>query len=164
VTAGTGVINTVAGLTILGFATCGDGYYQLNSPQGIAVDDAGVLHIGDRDNQRIRSLVGGLLQTLSGLVGTSGYSGDGGLATQALLNSPHGVCLDHDGNLYIADRDNHAIRKIDARTGIITTFAGTGLSGFSGDGGPATSARLNGPTGVAAFYIKPTLTPIVAAY
>lgn len=86
--------------------------------------------------------------------GISGFSGDGGLATDAQLNSPVGVALDDMGNLYIADHFNHGIRKVIAATGVITTIAGSGLTGpgkggFWGDGGLATEAQLNFPTGVA---------------
>ncbi|MFC2022364.1 clostripain-related cysteine peptidase [Chloroflexota bacterium] len=80
--------------------------------------------------------------------GTAAFGGDGGAATAASLNVPHGVVLDGAGNLYIADRANHRIRKVDT-SGIITTVAGTGAAGFSGDSGPATAASLNGPEGIA---------------
>ena len=80
--------------------------------------------------------------------GTAGYSGDGGLATEARLNGPYGMALDAAGNLYVSDRNNNRIRRID-RDGIITTVAGTGVPGFSGDGGPATAAKLNSPIGLA---------------
>ena len=80
---------------------------------------------------------------------TAGYSGDGGQATIADLNSPSSSVLDKSGNLYIADSSNNVVRKVAARTGIITTIAGTGVAGFSGDGGPATTAQLNYPFGLA---------------
>jgi len=89
----------------------------------------------------------GTITTVVG-TGTAGFSGDGGAATAAKINSPRGLFIDGAGNLYIADRLNHRIRKVDA-DGIITTVAGTGVQGFSGDGGPATAAQLNDPTGVA---------------
>ncbi len=81
--------------------------------------------------------------------GTAGFSGDGGPATSATLNRPSGVAVDARRNVFIADRNNHRIRRVDAKTGIITTVAGTGTAGFSGDDGPATSAMLNRPSGVA---------------
>jgi streptogramin lyase len=81
--------------------------------------------------------------------GRQGYSGDGAAATEASLNMPHEVQFDAQGHLYIAERDNHVIRKVDARTGIISTFAGTGTPGFSGDGGPAAAARLRAPHSIA---------------
>ena len=90
----------------------------------------------------------GDISTVAGTV-TQGFGGDGGPATGAGLNSPTGVAVDSSGNLFIADFDNHRIRKVDATTGIITTVAGIGAQGFSGDGGPATSAKLNAPVDVA---------------
>ncbi len=80
--------------------------------------------------------------------GTPGFSGDGGRATSAELNSPFGVAFDNTGNLYISDTNNHRIRKMDTR-GIITTVVGNGAPGISGDSGPATEAQLYEPTGVA---------------
>ena len=87
------------------------------------------------------------ISTIAG-TGSSGYSGDGGAATSAKLNNPFGVALDSSGNVYIADSGNHRIRMIDAISGNISTIAGTGSGGYSGDGGAATSARLKYPTGV----------------
>jgi len=82
--------------------------------------------------------------------GTAGFTGDGGLATSAEIHSPYSVALDLAGNIYIADQANNRIRKVTATTGDISTVAGNGTAGFSGDGGLATSAELNAPTGVAA--------------
>jgi sugar lactone lactonase YvrE len=79
----------------------------------------------------------------------AGYGGDGGPATSALLNQPTGVAVDAAGNLFIADEFNNRVRRVDATTGVITTVAGNGSSGYAGDGGPATAAALNGPFGVA---------------
>lgn len=87
------------------------------------------------------------LTTVAG-TGTQGYAGDGGPATQALLNNPFDLAFDPDGNLCFADTYNHCIRRIDARSGVITTIAGTGDSGYAGDGGPATQATLNQPYGL----------------
>jgi DNA-binding beta-propeller fold protein YncE len=81
--------------------------------------------------------------------GQKAYRGDGGPATDASLNMPHEIQFDANRNLYIAERDNHVIRKVDAKTGIISTFAGTGVAGFSGDGGPATEAQLRQPHSIA---------------
>ena len=81
--------------------------------------------------------------------GERGYAGDGGPAARALLNGPFDVGFDADGNLYFSDTFNHCIRRVDARTGIITTVAGCGEAGYSGDGGPAIHARFNEPYGIA---------------
>jgi uncharacterized repeat protein (TIGR01451 family) len=146
----TGIITTVAGTTTAGFS--GDGgpatAAQLNAPAGIYIDASGNLYIGDEQNHRVR-LVNtlGIISTYAGN-GNSGYSGDGGPATSATLQSPDGLCTDAAGNLYFADRYNYRIRRVDHVTGIITTYAGTGVNGFSGDGGPATSARFGEPSDV----------------
>ena len=123
---------------------------QLGGPSGLAVASDGSLYIADRLNHRIRKVDGttGIITTVVG-TGTIGDSGDNGQATAAQLYQPIGVTVTSDGTLYIADAFNHRIRKVDATTGIITTVAGTGTGGFSGDGGPATAAQLNYPTGVA---------------
>src|SRR5437879_6144918 len=152
VTAGTGIITTVAGTGAMGFS--GDGgpapSAQLNSPIGVAIDAAGNLFIADASNHRIRRVAAGsgIITTVAG-TGAMGFSGDDGLATSAQLNSPIGVAVDAAGDLFIADAYNHRIRRVAVSTGIITTVAGTGESGFSGDGGPATSAQVDTPTGVA---------------
>ena len=120
---------------------------SLNRPSSVALDAAGNLFIADRDNDRIRKVsTGGTITTVAG-TGDPGFSGDGGPATSASLNGPPNLALDAVGNLYIADRNNHAIRKV-GTDGIITTVAGNGNRGFSGDDGPATSASLNRPGGV----------------
>src|SRR5207249_958082 len=130
---------------------------QLNAPVGVALDPAGNLYIADRVNHRIRKVTAaGTIPTSAG-TGTVGFAGDGGPATAAQLNEPVGVALDPAGNLYIAERENHRIRKV-TPGGVISTYAGTGTQGFSGDGGPATGAQLLGPGGVALdpagnFYI-----------
>ena len=116
----------------------------------VAVDGAGNLFIGDIGNNRIRRVDAGTgtITTVAGN-GTAGFSGDGGPATAAELNAPDGVALDGAGDLFIADLGNNRIRRVDAGTGTITTVAGNGTAGFSGDGGPATAAELLGPFGVA---------------
>jgi len=120
---------------------------QFYYPSGVAVDASGNLYIADRDNHVIRKIAaGGIVSTVAGN-STYGYSGDGGAATAAQLNTPNGVAVDGAGNLYIADTNNHRIRQV-TPAGTISTVAGTGTSGSTGDGGPATSARLNYPTGV----------------
>jgi uncharacterized protein (TIGR03437 family) len=114
------------------------------------VDGSGNLYIGDNDNQRIRKVAAatGIITTVAGY-GTQGYWGDEGPATSALLNDPDGVSLDASGNLYIAEWGNSVIRKVTVATGIVSTVAGSGTSGYWGDGGPATSAMLSGPEQVA---------------
>ena len=145
-----GVITTVAGTGTYGYS--GDGgeatAARLRSPSGVALDALGNLYIVDTDNQRIRKVdTSGVITTVAG-TGTDGYSGDGAAATAARLNSPSGVALDGAGNLYIADTNNDRIRKVDS-SGNISTVAGTGTYGYSGDGGEATAARLRSPSGVA---------------
>jgi hypothetical protein len=147
-----GDINTAAGNGISGYG--GDGgaatTARLNSPYRVAVDRSGNLFIADLDNQRIRRVdaATGIITTVAGN-GISGYSGDGGAATNASLNSPTDMALDRAGNLFIADFYNARIRRVDAATGIITTVAGNGISDYSGDGGAATNAMLNFTYGVA---------------
>ena len=157
VTGATGIISTVAG----GGTGCtgqtdsvGDGCpatsAELNYPEGVAVDSAGNIYIADQQNSRIRKVTAstGIISTVAGN-GTAGYSGDGGLATSAELGQSTGVAVDSAGNIYIADYLNSRIRKVTASTGIISTVAGNGTVGYSGDGGLATSAELDGPTSVA---------------
>ena len=136
-------IDTIAGLPI-----SGDGgpavQVQIGSPWGVAVDGAGNLYIADKYQHQIRKVDStGIITTIAG-TGTYGFGGDGGPATEAWLDSPTGVAVDGAGNLYIADRDNNRIRKVDS-TGTITTIAGTGEDAFGGDGGPATEAQLDNP-------------------
>lgn len=144
----TGIISTVAGNGLRGFS--GDGGLatsaRLNRPRGLALDAAGNLFISDTDNNRIRRVdfSTGIISTVAGN-GALGFSGDGGPATEASLNKPTDVTLDAAGNMLIADRLNHRIRRVDASTGVISTMAGNGLWGFSGDGGLATDARLAAP-------------------
>ena len=146
-----GTITTVAGNGTSGFA--GDGATatsaQLSYPMGVTLDSAGNLYIADSNNHRIRKVnASGTITTVAGN-GTPGFGGDGATATSARLSSPVGVALDSAGHLYIADYNNHRIRKVDATSGTITTVAGNGTSGFAGDGATATSALLNAPLGVA---------------
>ncbi|MEK7766855.1 MAG: hypothetical protein AAB368_11510, partial [bacterium] len=147
-----GLITTVAGTGAAGSG--GDGGLavaaQLNHPTGVALDDAKRLYIADRDNHRVRRVdpATGNISTVAGN-GAPFFGGDGGVATLAKLNQPWNITLDAAWNLYIADKDNHRIRKVDAATGLISTVAGSGAPGFNGDGIPATAANLFGPTGVA---------------
>ena len=121
---------------------------RLAFPTGVAVDGAGNLYIADSRNHRIRKVdSSGTITTIAG-TGELGFGGDGGPATDARLAAPTGVAVDGAGNLYIADSDNQRIRKVDS-SGTITTIAGSGEPGFSGDGGPASEGRLAFPTGVA---------------
>jgi streptogramin lyase len=122
----------------------------LNSPFDVALDRAGDLYFSDTMNHCIRVVHGrtGTIRTVAGC-GRKGYSGDGGPATAATMNEPYGVVLDQHDNLYIVDRLNYAVRRVDARTGDIETIAGTGQSGYSGDSGPAVRAQLREPNGIA---------------
>ena len=121
---------------------------QMNVPLGLALDSAGNLYIADFSNNRIRKVSAtGTIGTVAGS-GTAGYSGDGGAAANAQLSTPEGVAVDSAGNLYIADTGNNVIRKV-TPSGFISTFAGNGLPGYSGDGGRAINAQLGNPFGLA---------------
>ncbi len=142
-----GLITTVAGIGCLGLVGDGGPATQaaLSLPMGVAVDARGTLYISDRFNQRIRRVgPDGVITTFAG----GGVSSDGGPATQAGLRGPCGVAVDPAGNVYIADQHNERVRQVGV-DGIITTIAGNGTFGLSGDGGQATQASLNSPAGVA---------------
>ncbi len=151
----TDTITTVAGSGPTGAANggfSGDGLAatsaRLKLPEGVFVDAEGNIYIADRDNARIRKVdTSGNISTVVGN-GTKTFSGDGGPATSASLNFPRGVFVDGSGNIYIADTSNQRIRKVDTSADTITTVAGNGTPGFSGDDGPATSASLNNPFSV----------------
>jgi sugar lactone lactonase YvrE len=119
---------------------------QVNNPYGMAIGPDGGLYFCDLDNQRIRrlDLKTHRLTTIAGN-GEAAYKGDGGRAVEASLNMPHEIRFDRRGDLYIAERDNHVIRKVDMKTGLISTVAGTGIAGYSGDGQPGTRAQLRQP-------------------
>jgi hypothetical protein len=145
-----GIITAIAGTGATGFA--GDGgpatQAQLRAPIGIAADSAGNVYFADQANNRIRKIsVGGIITTVAGN-GSQGFSGDGGPATSAAIDGPFGVAVDRAGVVYVTDSRNDRVRRV-GLDGIITTIAGTGNPGFSGDGGPATAAQLQGPHGVA---------------
>ena len=156
-------INTVAGTGEDDLS--GDGgpalSATLSSPLGVAVDSEGNLFIGDTGNHRVRRVDAdtGIITTVAGSIDQegfwAGFRGDGGPAVGSQLSSPEGVAVDRDGNLYIADRSNHRIRRVDADTGIITTVVGNGeetdsvFGAYGGDGGAAIDAQLNRPKSVA---------------
>jgi sugar lactone lactonase YvrE len=144
------VITTVAGTG--SFSYNGDSIQatsaDLNYPRGVVADASGNIYIADYRNARIRKVnTSGIITTVGGN-GTFGYSGDGGAATSATINNPNNVTLDAAGNLYFSDEGNNAVRKINT-SGIITTIAGVGSAGSSGDGGPATAAGIYTPSGLA---------------
>ena len=146
-----GTITTVAGTGKEGFS--GDNgpaaLASLNHPLGVAVDSQGGIYIADSANHCVRKVdQAGIVRAYAG-TGEAGYSGDGGQAANARLDYPAGLAVDAEDNLYIADYYRHCIRKV-TPSGVITTYAGTGEAGYSGDGGAATAAMLNYPSGVAA--------------
>jgi uncharacterized protein (TIGR03437 family) len=144
-----GTLTVVAGNGISGFS--GDNGFgsgaSLFFPSAVAVDAAGNVYIADTLNQRVRKVSGKIITTLAG-TGNAGFTGEGGPAASARLNSPGGLAVDSTGNVYVADTLNDRVRRI-APDGTITTVAGAGLRGFSGDNGPATRAALNTPRGLA---------------
>ena len=148
-----GIISTIAGNGTCGYS--GDGgpakQASLAGPWAVAYDSKGNLYISDTSDEVVRQVsTAGIITTYAGN-GTLGYSGDGGPATQATMDGPSGLAFDGSNNLYIADRFNHVVRSVNATTGIITTFAGNGIQGFTGDGGPATQAEMGNVRGLA-FY------------
>jgi sugar lactone lactonase YvrE len=147
---GQGIITTIAGNGVGGYN--GEGApatsRELYEPFGVAVDRSGNVYIADGYNSRIRKLdTSGNISTVAG-DGSQGYGGDNGPATGAELWSPRDVVVDKNGNLYIADTGNNRIRRVDT-SGVISTMAGNGTKGYTGDGGPATKAELNTPNGIA---------------
>lgn len=148
VDAQTGIITTFAGTGEAGYS--GDGgpasRARLTQPDGIVIDAQGNVIIADTFNDRVRrvDVRTGIISTIAG-TGEAGFSGDGGPATQARFDGPFGLALDPSGNLYITDTENHRIRRVDARTGMVTTVAGNGVWDFAGDGGPARDASFARP-------------------
>ncbi|MBI1854029.1 MAG: hypothetical protein HYR85_27135, partial [Planctomycetes bacterium] len=145
-----GIVTTVAGIEIPG--SYGDGgpatEAMLFFPRDVSIGPDGTMFIADSENHRIRAVDrDGIIRTVAG-TGLGAYGGDEGPATAAFLNAPHGVFAEADGSLLIADQRNNRIRRVDP-AGVIHTIAGTGIAGFSGDGGPATSAQLGTPARVA---------------
>ena len=146
------ILTTAVGTGEKGFA--GDGGSAnaalLNGPFDVAFDAAGNLYFSDTFNCRIRRVDAktGIITTIGGN-GDKGYSGDGGPGPAAALNEPYGIALDRAGNIFIADRLNCRVRRIDAASGIITSLAGTGEAAYGGDGGPAARAGLAEPNGLA---------------
>ena len=147
----TGIITTIAGTGVQGFS--GDSILAINSqltaPVSVACDLGGNIFIADYGNMRIRRVdaTTGIITTVAG-DGIQGFSGDSGLAINAHLNFPVGVTVDHLGNIFIADKNNHRIRKVTVGTGIITTVAGNGNTGYFGDNVLAINTSLNYPLGV----------------
>ena len=158
ISAATGNITTVAGNGTAGYMLTDDGGLatkaELDAPQSVTLDSGGNLYIADTYNQRIRRVdaISGIITTVAG-DGTPGYrlADDGGLATKAELNFPDTVAFDSQGNWYIADSLNNRIREVNAITGDITTLAGSGVAGYraTDNGGPASAAELDAPSGVA---------------
>ena len=169
VTAANGEIQTIAGVQYDFASVCndsGDGgpaaSAQLCLPSGVSLDNSGNILVADTENFVIRAInistaqvtVAGVviqpgdIQTVAGTPATAGFAGNGGLATSAELNYPNGMIVDTSNNIYIADTENFVIREVTASTGNIQTFAGNNTLGYSGDGGPATDAELNGPGAV----------------
>ena len=152
ITQSTGKIATIAGLGPDHAGYAGDGgpaaLATLNNPHGVALDNKGDIYVADDANHVVRKISGGVITTIAG-TGSEGYSGDGASAATATFRSLVGIAVDAEGNVYIADAGNNAIRKITASTGKISTLAGNGAAGYSGDGGPAAAATLSGPWGVA---------------
>lgn len=143
-------LNAQTVTTIIGNGTPGFSDTQVANPYGVVIGPDGQLYFCDLDNQRIRrlNLKTKKTSTIAGS-GQRGYKGDGGPAIEASLNMPHEIRFDKKGDLFIVERDNHTVRKVDMKTGNISTIAGTGVAGFSGDGGAGDKAQLRSPHSIA---------------
>ena len=152
ITKSTGIITTIAGLGPDQAGYSGDNGQataaKLNTPHGVAVDKDGTIYVADDANHVVRKISNGVITTFAGN-GSIGNTGDGGLATQAKFSSVTRVAVDSEGNVYIADGSSNVIRKVTVSTGIISTIAGRGTAGYTGDGGTATNAEISGPWDVA---------------
>jgi hypothetical protein len=172
----TGIVTNVVGSGPTGLTGGGDGgdggpatNAEINGPSGVCLDNFGNIYIADYSNNKIKkvNVVTGIITTVAGIGpmgytgGFVGYSGDGGLAINAQFSGAIQVFADSAGNLFICDQWNHAIRKVNASTGIITTIAGTGTAGYTGDGGLAISAQLNQPSGL---YVDKQENVFIAEY
>jgi len=147
-----GTITTVAGTGAQGMSADGGAAASalLDSPEGLAVDSAGNIYVADSHNNRVRRIDSskGTITTVAG-TGAGAFAGDSASATSASLALPKGISIDGKGNIYIADSSNHRLRRVDASTGAITTVAGDGVQGYSGEGEAPTESSLNAPYGVA---------------
>jgi gliding motility-associated-like protein len=147
----TGYVTVVAGSD--NYGSSGDGGPAINAlfqfTRSVRLDKHGDLYIAEYSGHRVRkiNMATGIITTIVG-TGNSGYSGDGGLAVNARINTPNDLAIDDAGNIFIADFGNHRVRRVDAATGIITTVAGTGVAAYGGDGGPAVNAQLPHPNSV----------------
>jgi sugar lactone lactonase YvrE len=150
-----GSVRTVAGTGVAGYEAEGPNGLPatetpVNNPYGVVVGPDGALYFCEVDTGRTRRLdLGtGRLTTVAGN-GTKAYAGDGGPALAASFSAPHEIRFDADGHLYVVERDAHVVRRVDARTRVVTTLVGTGVAGFAGDGGPGSSAQLRQPHSIA---------------
>lgn len=144
-----GLTSTVTGTGVNSCCTDGPAATgRVAFPAGLALAPDGALLIADSNSHKVRRVANGQISSIAGTTFVSGSAGDGGPALNAQLNQPWGIVADAAGNIYVSERSGHRVRRIDPR-GTITTYAGNGLAAYSGDGGRATEASLNGPSGLA---------------